>query len=116
MAIRAGGAPLGKDEIATSFVVSLLNALDGVQSCDHNFLLMGANCDEMHGRLYEYTKHVVQEIEKIENITYEVRGKTVTFKCKLIPSDQKWMSAMAGELNNAATYFLQLPMSVRKIS
>ena len=105
VAIGADGAPFGKDETATSFVVSLLNVLDGVQSCDHNYLLLGANCDEMHEVLYEYTKHVVQEMEEIEKKKYEVRGKTVTFEFKLIPSDQKWMSAMAGELNNAATYF-----------
>ena len=67
VAIGADGAPFGKDETATSFVVSLLNVLDGVQSCDHNYLLLGANCDEMHEVLYEYTKHVVQEMEEIEN-------------------------------------------------
>lgn len=105
VAIGADGAPFGKDETATSYLVSFLNILDGVQSCDHNYMLMGANCDETHELMFEYTKHVKREMEEIEGKKYEVRGATVTFQCKLIPSDQKWMSSMAGELNNAATYF-----------
>ncbi|KAK3722872.1 hypothetical protein QZH41_020446 [Actinostola sp. cb2023] len=105
VAIGADGAPFGKDDTSTSYLVSLLNVLDGVQSCDNNFLLMGANCDETHELMYEYTKHVVQEIKEMEGKVYEVQGDSVTFECKLIPSDQKWMASMAGELNNAATYF-----------
>ena len=105
VAVGADGAPFGKDETATSFVVSFLNVLDGVQSCDNNFLLMGANCDETHELMHEYTKHVVYEMEQIEDKQYEVNGNTISFQCKLVPSDQKWMASMAGELNNAATYF-----------
>lgn len=105
VAIGADGAPFGKDETSTSYLLSLLNVLDGVQSCDHNYLLMGANCDESHELMYEYTKHIIQEMEKIESKEYELRSKTVTFECRLIPSDQKWMAVMAGELNNAAMYF-----------
>lgn len=85
--------------------MSLLTVLDGVQSCDHNYLLMGAKCDESCELMYEYTKHVVQETEKIESKQYEVQSKTVTFECRLIPSDQKWMAVMAGELNNVAMNF-----------
>lgn len=102
VAIGADGAPFGKDETATSYLVSFLNILEGVQSCDHNYMLMGANCDETHELMFEYTKHVVKEMEEIERKNYVVRGKTVTFQRKLI---QKWMASMAGELNNAATYF-----------
>ena len=68
-------------------------------------MLMGANCDETHELMFEYTKHVVKEMEEIEGKNYNVRCKTITFQCKLIPSYQKWMASMAGELNNAATYF-----------
>ncbi|KAK3753577.1 hypothetical protein QZH41_012063 [Actinostola sp. cb2023] len=64
VAIGADGAPFGKDDTSTSYLVSLLNILDGVQSCDNNFLLMGANCDETHELMYEYTKHVVQEMKR----------------------------------------------------
>ena len=105
VAVGADGAPFGKDETATSFLVSFLNILEGTQSCDHNYLLMGANCDENHEVMMEYTKKVIKEIEEIESKKYEVRGKTIAFQLQLIPSDQKWMSSMSGELNNAATYF-----------
>ncbi|XP_048585311.1 uncharacterized protein LOC125568043 [Nematostella vectensis] len=105
VAIGADGAPFGKDETATSYLVSLLNVLEGVQSCDHNYLLMGGNCDETHELMYEYTKHVIKEMEEIEVKEYEVRGIKISFQCRLIPSDQKWMASMSGELNNAATYF-----------
>ena len=80
-----------------------MNLLDGVQSCDNNYLLMRANCDETHELMYDYTKHVVQEMAQIEEKEYEVRGKRISFQCKLVPSDQKWMASMAGEPNNAAT-------------
>ncbi|XP_028517176.1 uncharacterized protein LOC110246686 [Exaiptasia diaphana] len=53
VAIGADGAPLGKDESATSYLVSLLNILDGVQSCDHNYMIMGANCDETYEVMVE---------------------------------------------------------------
>ncbi|KAK3732768.1 hypothetical protein QZH41_006934 [Actinostola sp. cb2023] len=46
-----------------------------------------------------------KEMKEMEGKVYEVQGDSVTFECKLIPSDQKWMASMAGELNNAATYF-----------
>ena len=58
--IGTDGAPFGKDETATSYLVSLLNVLEGVQSCDHNYVLMGVTCDESHELMFEYTKHVQQ--------------------------------------------------------
>ena len=54
--------------------------------------------------MFEYTKHGVKEMEEIEGQKL-CEKKTITFQCKLIPSDHKWMASMAGELNNAATYF-----------
>ena len=42
--------------------------------------------------MFEYTKHVVKEMEEIERKNYAVRGKIVTFQRKLIPSDQKWIA------------------------
>ena len=102
-----GAAPLSKRtrQLHPSHLVSFLNILEGFQSCDHNYMLVGANSDETHELMFEYTKHVVKEMKEIEGKNYNVRGKTNTFQCKLIPSDQKCMASMAGELNNAATYF-----------
>ena len=66
---------------------------------------MGANCDETHELMYEYTNHVVSEMELIKQKQYKVQRKDISFQCKLVPCDHKWMASMAGELNNAVTYF-----------
>ncbi|KAK3731921.1 hypothetical protein QZH41_000273 [Actinostola sp. cb2023] len=84
VALGADGAPFGKDETATSFVVSFLNVLDGIQSCDNNFLLMGANCDETHELMFAYSEHVFDEMEKIEDKTYEVEDYMCGFTCTCI--------------------------------
>ncbi|KXJ07068.1 hypothetical protein AC249_AIPGENE18417 [Exaiptasia diaphana] len=105
IAIGADAAPFGKDESATAFLVSFLNILDGVASCSNNYLLMGANCSETHPVMYSYVRDVVTELEAIESKDYKICGKQITFKCKLVPADQKWHAAMGGELSNAATYF-----------
>lgn len=104
VALGADGAPFGKDETATAFEVSFLNILDGIQSCNNVFLLMGANCEETHPLMFEYTKHVCKEMKQIEQKCFEVQGMQISFECKLIPADQKWIASMSGELNNAATY------------
>ena len=61
VAIGADGAPFGKDDTATAFLVSFLNVLDGVASCNNNFLLMGANCAETHPVMHSYVNNVVTE-------------------------------------------------------
>ncbi|KAK3742180.1 hypothetical protein QZH41_012076 [Actinostola sp. cb2023] len=94
VALGADGAPFGKNETATAFVVSFLNILDGVQSCDNNFVLLGANCDETHPLMFEYTKQICNEMKQIEQKTYEVQGKQIKFECLLIPSDQKWIASI----------------------
>lgn len=45
-------------------------------------------------------------MEEIEGKCWKTeRGYEVALKLKLIPADQKWVTSMSGELNNAATYF-----------
>ena len=105
VAIGADAAPFGKDDSATAFQVSFLNILDGVASCNNNFLLMGGNCAETHPAMYSYVKNVVTDLEMIEAKVYDICNKRITFKCKLVPADQKWHAVMGGELSNAATYF-----------
>ena len=36
----------GKDDTATAYLVSFLNLLNRVQSCNDNHLLLGANCED----------------------------------------------------------------------
>ena len=44
----ADGAPFGKDYTATAYLVSFLNLVQRVQSCNDNHLILGANCEEDH--------------------------------------------------------------------
>ncbi|CAH3034505.1 unnamed protein product, partial [Porites evermanni] len=106
VAVGADGAPFGKDDTATAYLVSFLNLLQRVQSCNDNHLILGANCEEDHALMKSYTNHLREEMEEVEGkqLTTE-RGKQVVFKFELIPSDMKWMSSHSGELNNCATYF-----------
>ena len=106
VAVGADGAPFGKDDTATAYLVSFLNLLQRVQSCNDNHLILGANCEEDHALMKSYTNHLTEEMEEVEGkqLTTE-RGKQVVFKFELIPSDMKWMSSHSGELNNCATYF-----------
>jgi hypothetical protein len=67
-AIGADGAPFGKDDTATAFLLSFLNTVSGVASCNENFLLMGANCSETHPLMY--VKNVVAEMEEVESKVY----------------------------------------------
>ena len=41
VAVGADGAPLGKDDTATAYLVSFLNLLQRVQSCNDNHLILG---------------------------------------------------------------------------
>ena len=92
--------------ILAAYLVSFLNLLNRVQSCNENHLLLGNNCEEDHPLMKAYTQHLTKEMEEVENkvLTTE-KGYQVRFAIKLIASDMKWASSFSGELNNAATYF-----------
>ena len=106
MAVEADGAPFGKDDTVTAYLVSFLNLLNRVQSYDDNNLLLGTNSEEDHPLMKSYSNHLREEMEQIEEktLTTEI-GEQVVFKFELIPSDMKWMSPHLRELNNCATYF-----------
>ena len=102
MAVGADGAPFGKDDTVTAYLVSFLNPLNRVQSCDDNNLLL----EEDHPLMKSYSNHLREEMEQIEEKTLTTKiGEQVVFKFELIPSDMKWMSSHLRELNNCATYF-----------
>ena len=85
--------------ILAAYLVSILNLLNRIQSCNENHLLLGANCEEDHPLMKAYTQQLTKEMEEKENkwLTTE-KGYQVRF-------DMKWASSFSGELNNAATYF-----------
>ncbi|CAH3110588.1 unnamed protein product [Porites lobata] len=93
LAIGADGAPFGKDDEATAWLVSCLNVGSHITSESENFLLAGANCSE---------SHLCQETA---NNDYQINGLNVKFSFELLPSDMKWLASMGGELSNSAYYF-----------
>ena len=66
-------------------LVSFLNLLQRVQSCNNNHLILGANCEEDHALMKSYTNHLREEMEEEEGkqLTTE-QGKQVVFKFELI--------------------------------
>ena len=53
--------------ILAAYLVSFLNLLNRVQSCNENHLLLGANCEEDHPLMKAYTQHLTKEMEEVEN-------------------------------------------------
>lgn len=64
VAVGADGAPFGKDDTATAYLVSFINLLQRVQSCNDNHLLLGANCEEDHVLMKHYSTHLAAEIRR----------------------------------------------------
>ena len=106
IAIGADGAPFGKEDKATAWLLSFLNVGKHIQSQNDNFLLCGAICSESHTGMKRFSKKLLHDIYyHIEKQEYSVNGITVRFTVELVQSDMKWLATVAGELNNAAYYF-----------
>lgn len=105
LAIGADGAPFGKDDEATAWLVSCLNVGSHITSQNENFLLAGANCSESHLCMQRYAKKLVHDMNTIADKDYQINGFNVKFLFELLLSDQKWLAFMGGELSNAAYYF-----------
>ena len=105
VAVGADGAPFGKDDEATAFLVSFVNVGTRVASCNDNFLAFGANCHETHPAAVKFAKKLLADITYIEGKSFSVLGNDVSFNFSLVPADLKWIASFSGELNNAAFYF-----------
>ena len=105
VALGADGAPFGKHDEATSWLVSILNTGKHIASSYNNFLLCGANCTESHPGMVRYCKKLIHDIAYVETSSFKVNDKHVRFKFSLIPGDMKWVASFAGELTNSAYYF-----------
>lgn len=107
VALGADGAPFGKDDEATSSLVSFLNEGQQIASETDNFILAGANCSESHLSMQRYARKLVSDVGDIEGKTFylPVSEASAKFTFELIPSDMKWASTFSGELANSAFYF-----------
>ena len=59
LAIGADGAPFGKDDEATAWLISCLNVASHIASPNQNFLIAGANCSETHVCMQRYARKLV---------------------------------------------------------
>ncbi len=105
VALSADGAPFGKYNEATAWLISFLNVGERIASCNESHLICGANCSEEHPAMVAYGKELRSDIEKIEKKSYLVEGINVCFSFELIPADMKWLAFISGELPNSAKYF-----------
>jgi len=74
-AIGADGAPFGRENEATSWLVSFLNVGERIASCNENMLLAGANCKEDHPCMNAYAQLLRKEIEHVQKQSYLVHLK-----------------------------------------
>ena len=95
MAVGADGAPFGKDDTVTAYLVSFINLLQRVQSCNDNHLLLGANiCEEDHVLMKSYSSHLASEMREIEGKTLATpQGKQVIFRFELQYTQSQLKSA-----------------------
>lgn len=110
VAIGADGAPFGKDDEASAWLISFLNVGDQIASERECFLIAGAICSESHISMIRYCQKLMKEIGNIENQIYNILSDggenfQVKFTFDLVPSDMKWASFFSGELPNSAFYF-----------
>lgn len=107
VAVGADGAPFGKDDEATSWLISFINVCDHIASESECFLIAGANCSESHIAMVRYANKLLEDISLIESKVYAFPDTNykVKFSFELVPSDMKWASTYSGELANSAYYF-----------
>lgn len=110
--IGADGAPFGKDDEATAWLVSCLNVGSHITSESENFLLGGTNCSESHLCMERYAKKLVHDMDIITNKDYQINGLNVKFSFELLPSDMKWLASMGENCQILPTISLHLAMCV----
>jgi hypothetical protein len=89
VAIGADGAPFGKDDEATAWLLSFLNVGGRIASENENFIIADANCSESHPSMLRYASKLVSDISHIEKQSYVLplsKAKAV-FTVDLIQSD-----------------------------
>ncbi|XP_048589526.1 uncharacterized protein LOC116614318 isoform X1 [Nematostella vectensis] len=109
VSIGGDGAPFGKEDTATAWLVGFLNLGHGVLSCKENYLLFGANCSENCEPCRRFIAKTVNDICHIESSVYPIICKGITVNIKFVfselPNDIQMLAFLAGELFNSASYF-----------
>ena len=105
VSIGADGAPFGKDDEATAWLLSFANLGKRVSSAHDNFLLCRANASESCKPMQTYARKLVKDMAYIETKTFSVLEKEIRFKFSFVPADMKWLATYSGEVSNAFQYF-----------
>ena len=107
VAVGADGAPFGKDDEATAWLISFLNVGERIASESENFLIAGANCSESHVAMIRYARKLVSDIAYVEKQNYSLPDSdhVLKFTFELVPADMKWAATFCGEISNSAFYF-----------
>ncbi|XP_064649705.1 uncharacterized protein LOC135501492 [Lineus longissimus] len=92
VAIGADGAPSGKINTHTSLLLSFLNTVSKVSSCDHNFILVGGDWKEDDPIFMAHLTKLVKEFSEIEEKEYQIRNVPVRFRLEMVPADCKWVA------------------------
>ena len=106
IALGEDGAPFGKHNQATAWLVSFLNVADRIASRDENHLICGANCSEEHPSMIQYAKDIRKDIESIKKKSYFIEGENVKFSFELIPADMKWLAFIWGTSKFSNIFFI----------
>ena len=100
------GAPFGKYDSASAWLVGFLNLGKGILSSNENYLLFGANCSENCLPVQRFIKQLMVEIVEIEKKAFPIYVNETTvdvkFKIAELPNDMKMMSFLADELSSSA--------------
>ena len=107
VAVGADGAPFGKDDEATAWLISFLNVGERIASESENFLIAGANCPESHVAMIRYARKLVSDIAYImlRNYSLPDSDPVLKFTFELVPADMKWEATFCGAISNSAFYF-----------
>ena len=89
LAIGAVGAPFGKDDEATAWLISCLNVASHIASPNQNFLIAGANCSETHVCMQRYAGKLVNDMNSITRKSYKVMDFDV--KVSFVGSFLAWV-------------------------
>ncbi len=102
----ADGAPMSKSTEATSFLIGCLNLQDFVQSCDHNYFLLGGYTKEGCIAFMNVLKELAVDMQTVEAMEFRIDGfeHTVKFVFSEFLSDMKFLSHASGQLNNASRF------------
>ena len=105
IAFGGDGAP----GVGTVFSVSFINVGKRILSSSETFMVFGGEVDECELSSRRFVQRAIKDFIYLESKVFKISingtDMKVEFKLCELPNDMKFLCFLAGELNNAATYF-----------